>query len=211
MQGLHAGGDDDVAGLEALRRRSRGPFRSAGSRPAAARPPTSRDRRSTPPGAPPDAVSADAGMATTTFDARSTAAVDGRAEAHGLRRVLEADAHAEGARHRIGLRRHLAHPARWRSPTGRRPARRGSPSSAARLQDGRRHLEHGVAAVVAGEAHDHLAGLHDLARLGAARRHDAGRVGPSSVKPSRSRAVSARASASSSRAWAVSIACFAWS
>jgi hypothetical protein len=32
----------------------------------------------------------------------------------------------------------------------------------------RRHVEHGVPALVARDLHDHAAGLHDLARLGAA-------------------------------------------
>ena len=97
---------------------------------------------------------------------------------HGRGRIGQADLDLEGPGHRVGLRGDLPHASgrRHRGIVGQvdrdqRIARR-------RPQHLRRHVEHGVAPILAGDAHDHLPGLHHLAGLRAGRDHGAGRIHP---------------------------------
>jgi hypothetical protein len=84
------------------------------------------------------------------------AAADGGAEPHRRRRIDQADAHLEGAGHRVGARRDLAHAAGG--------GHRGSSTSATVISgsrravlDLRRHVEHRVAPALARHLDDHAA------------------------------------------------------
>ncbi len=102
---------------------------------------------------------------------------DGRAEAHLGGRADQPDLDLEGAGDRVRLRRHLAHPADRPDVAveGQEDLDLGVGRSA--VHDLRRHVEDRVAAVLACHAVNHLAGLDDLAGLGAARGDRAGAVG----------------------------------
>ncbi len=88
---------------------------------------------------------------------------------------------------------------RLRAATARRSTCGGTSNTASMPPDAR-------------DAHDHLAGLHDLARLGAARGHRAGRTSAvSTVKPTRSCAMLTCAVALLTCASAARNAAVAWS
>ena len=90
---------------------------------------------------------------------------------------VEPDPDLEGAGHRIGARRDLPDAADRASPRDSSVRTTSiSGSAGADVLDLRRHVEHGVAPVLARDLHDHAAGLHHLAGLGAHRGHGAGRV-----------------------------------
>ena len=101
---------------------------------------------------------------------------DGRAEPHRGGGSVRPTLHLEGAGDRIGLRRDLAHAADRRVTLGSMVSATVISGSAGRALDHlRRHVEHRVAPVLARELHDHPAGLHHLAGLGADRGDDARR------------------------------------
>ena len=102
---------------------------------------------------------------------------DGRAQHHLGRRVVEPDAHPEGARLRVGLRRDLAHAARGADRRIGDQRHIDEDAVGGRLDEPGRDVEHGVAAIAAGDGHDHLPGLNDLAGFGAAHGDDARRIG----------------------------------
>ena len=110
-QRLDARGHDDVVRREALRDRRPRRRRSAPPRRCAATRCSLAGSTIQTAGAPFAEVSADAGIAMPGAAPSWMRAGDGRAEPHRLRRIGEADPHLEGARHGIGLRRHLAHAA----------------------------------------------------------------------------------------------------
>ena len=91
---------------------------------------------------------------------------DGGAQPHLGRRLGQAHLDLEGAGRRVGLGRHLAHAAH--GPDARILGQEDLDLGVGRrgAEHLRRHVEHRVAAVLAGEPHDHLAGLHHLAGLG---------------------------------------------
>jgi hypothetical protein len=101
-----------------------------------------------------------------------------RAEPHCLGRIVEADPDPEGTRHRIGLRRHFAHPpcGPHLGITGQHHMDEGVIGGAA-LDDAPRNVEHGVAAALARQSNDHAPGRDDLAGLDANRRYMTGGIG----------------------------------
>ena len=179
-QRLHAGGDDDVARLQPLRddqhaRRIEAQHldRCAAPRCCVAGSTTQtagwrsrpRQRRG---------GDLDRRRRRRAASARSTVEPSRIA----ARRIVQPDPDLEGAGHRIGARRDLPHAADGASPPdpwSAPPSITGSAGAWSLIA--RRHVEDGVAAVLARDLHDHAAGLHDLAGLGAARGHGAGGIG----------------------------------
>ena len=101
----------------------------------------------------------------------------GGAQAHLGRRLGQAQLDLEGAGDRVGLRRHLAHATHGldRRILGEEHLHLGVGGSIADHLRG--HVEHRIAPVLPRQAHDHLAGLHHLAGLGAHLGHHALGIG----------------------------------
>jgi hypothetical protein len=175
MQGLHTGGDHDLAGIEAAGDGDDGRIVAqhvdVAHRHRAAR------RIHDPDGGLPIEFrqrrrrDLDGGLGVLHHMPG-----DGRAEPHGRRGIRQADLDLEGAGHGVRLGRDLAHAPtrdhRWvvRQVYGdRRIAGR-------RAKQLRRHVENRVAALLAGKLEDHLPGLNDLALTGAQCRQEAGRI-----------------------------------
>ena len=191
MQRLHARGDDDVAGAEALAtttsagsKRSTSTLRSdtvllAGSTTQTAGVPFARGQRG---GRNRRSPGVDSSCIVPVTVAPSRIAPGDRSSPT-LTSKVRVD--------RIGLRRDLAHPAdrRARWIVGEGDGDLGIAARAAWITL-RRNVEHGVAPALARDLQDHLPGLHHLARLGAARGHDPAASATRSVKVSCSRAVS---------------------
>ena len=109
VQRLHARGDDDLAGVEALPIRRPWPGRSAARRHCACDTVCFAGSTIQTAGCWLNCVSAVAGISMTATGVDLHAAGHGGAEPHRRRRIGQADLDLEGAGHRVGLRRNLAH------------------------------------------------------------------------------------------------------
>ena len=99
-----------------------------------------------------------------------------RAKSHRLRRIGQADFDLEGPGDRVGLRGDLAHASDRRHAGIVGQAYRDARVAGRGSQHLRGHVEHGVASTLTCQLHDHLSGLHDLARLRAAGSYRSGGI-----------------------------------
>lgn len=102
----------------------------------------------------------------------------GRTQAHGFRCIGQADLDLEGPRHRVSLRRYLAHPSDCLDGRIIGQVYANERITRSRAYHLCRHVEHRIAAIVPGDPDDHLSGLNHLPRFNRSGCDHAGGVDP---------------------------------